>query len=54
MHHATAARLDVSIKCVNDMVKLKRETGSLVPKRQGNPGIDKLQHCATTGWMRPG
>src|SRR5210317_2023441 len=37
-HHSAAARFDVSIKFVNDMVKLKRETGSLAPKRQGNPG----------------
>jgi len=41
-HHSAAARFDVSIKFVNDMVKLKRATGSLAPKRQGNPGIGKL------------
>ena len=41
-HHSVAARFDVSVRFVNDMVKLKRETGSLVPKRQGNPGVDKL------------
>ena len=41
-HTATAGQLRVSIKFVNDMVKLKRETGSLSPKRQGNPGIGKL------------
>ena len=41
-HHSAAARFDVSVKFVNDMVKLKRETGSLAPKRQGNPGIGKL------------
>lgn len=35
-------RFDVSVKFVNDMVKLKRETGALHPKRQGNPGIGKL------------
>lgn len=34
-HHSAAARFDVT-------VKLKRETGSLAPKRQGNPGIGKL------------
>lgn len=41
-HHSAAARFDVSVKFVNDMVKLKGETGSLAPKRQGNPGIGKL------------
>lgn len=41
-HHSAAARFDVSVKFVNDMVKLKRETGSLAPKRQGNRGIGKL------------
>ena len=40
--HSAAARFDVSVKFVNDMVKLIRETGSLAPKRQGNPGIGKL------------
>ena len=41
-HHSAARRFDVSVKFVNEMVKLKRETGSLAPKRQGNPGIGKL------------
>ncbi len=41
-HRSAAARFDVSVKFVNDMVKLKRETGSLAPKRQGNPGFGKL------------
>lgn len=41
-HHSAADRFDVSVKFVNDMVKLKRETGSLAPKRQGNPGVGKL------------
>lgn len=41
-HHSAAARFHVSVKFVNDMVRLKRETGSLAPKRQGNPGIGKL------------
>ena len=49
-HHSAAARFDVSIKFVNDMVKLKRETGSLAPKRQGNPGIGKLTPHAE--WVR--
>lgn len=37
-HTLTARRLCVSIKFVNDMVRLKRETGSLSAKLQGNPG----------------
>src|SRR5690606_34098815 len=37
-HRSTAAHFRVSVRFVNDMVKLKRETGSLAPKRQGNPG----------------
>ena len=35
---ATAAHFRVSIKFVNDMVKRKRETGSLEPKPQGCRG----------------
>ena len=31
--HLAAARFDVLVKFVNDMVKLKRETGSLAPIR---------------------
>lgn len=49
-HRSAAARFDVSIKFVNDMVKLKRETGSLEPKPQGNPGIGKLTPHAA--WVR--
>ncbi len=41
-HHSAAARFGVSVKFVNDMVKLNRETGALAPNRQGNPGIGKL------------
>ena len=41
-HTQTARRLCVSIKFVNDMVRLKRETGALEPKPQGNPGYGKL------------
>lgn len=42
-HTATAQRFKVSIKFVNDMVKLQRETGSLAAKRQGRPpGRGKL------------
>jgi transposase len=37
-HRAAAAQFRVSIKFVNDMVLLKRATGSLVAKPQGNGG----------------
>lgn len=37
-HRAAATRFRVSIKFVNDMVLLKRRTGSLDPKPQGNGG----------------
>ena len=36
MHRAAAAQFRVSIKFVNDMVILKRTTGSLAAKEQGN------------------
>lgn len=48
-HTEAARRLCVSIKFVNDMVRLKRETGSLVPKPQGNPGRGKL--TGVKGWV---
>jgi transposase len=37
-HRSTVARFRVSVKFVNDMVILKRETGGLQPRRQGNGG----------------
>jgi transposase len=37
-HRSTAARFKVSVKFVNDMVKLKAATGGLAPKAQGNGG----------------
>lgn len=37
-HRAAAARFRVSVKFVNDMVILKREIGSLEPRRQGHDG----------------
>ena len=49
-HRSAAARFDVSVKFVNDMVKLKQETGSLAPKRQGKPGIGKL--TPHESWVR--
>lgn len=43
-HRAAAAHFRVSVKFVNDMVKLKRETGSLVAKPLGNfRGHGKLE-----------
>jgi len=49
-HRATAARFRASIKFVNDMVKLKRETGSLDPKPRGRRGHGKL--VGATDWVR--
>jgi transposase len=37
-HRLTAARFRVSVKFVNDMIILKRETGGLAPRAQGNGG----------------
>ena len=37
-HRSAAARFRVSVKFVNDMVKLKQATGGLDPKPQGNGG----------------
>jgi len=49
-HRAAAARFGVSIRFVNDMVLLKRRTGSLDPKPQGNGGgHGKLAGVA--GWI---
>lgn len=43
-HRATAKHFQVSIKFVNDMVKLKRETGSLIGKGYpGKKGQGKLE-----------
>jgi len=49
-HRAAAAHFRVSTKFVNDMVILKRATGSLAPKRQGNPGRGKLS--ALSDWVQ--
>jgi len=49
-HRAAAARFRVSVKFVNDMVILKRETGSLEPKTQGHGGGNsKLMRVR--GWI---
>lgn len=49
-HTSAAARYAVSVKFVNDMVKLKRETGSLAAKPQGKPEGGKLTSHAD--WVR--
>jgi transposase len=44
---STAARFRVSVKFVNDMVKLMKETGGLVPKTQGvdfHPKLSRFFH----------
>ena len=49
-HRAAASQFRVSIKFVNDMVLLKRQTGSLEAKPQGNGGgHGKL--AGVVGWI---
>lgn len=49
-HRSTAAHFRVSPRFVNDMVILRRETGSLVPKAQGHGGkVGKLRNHK--GWV---
>jgi len=47
---SAAEHFRVSPRFVNNMMILKRETGSLSPKRQGNPGIGKLSNHEE--WVR--
>ena len=50
-HREAARHFRVSPKFVNDMIKLRRETGALLPKRQGNLGrTGKLN--GLNGWVR--
>lgn len=49
-HREAARHFRVSPKFVNDMVRLKRETGDLAPKRQGSRGRGKLTGVAD--WVR--
>lgn len=50
-HRAAARHFRVSPKFVNDMIKLRRETGRLEPKPQGNLGrTGKLR--GLEGWVR--
>ena len=49
-HRQAARYFRVSPKFVNDLVKLRRETGCLTPRRQGNGGgHGKL--VDVTGWL---
>ena len=49
-HRAVARRFMVSVRFVNNMVILKRKTGCLAPKRQGNLGWGKL--TGHEDWVR--
>ena len=50
-HRQAARHFRVSPKFVNDLVKLRRETGCLTPRRQGNGGgHGKL--VDVTGWLK--
>ncbi len=50
-HREAARHFRVSPKFVNDMIKLRRETGGLEPKRQGNLGrVGKLKGLEE--WLR--
>lgn len=49
-HREAARHFRVSPRFVNDMIKLRRETGGLAAKKQGNPGRGKL--TAVAPWVR--
>jgi transposase len=49
-HREAARHFRVSPRFVNDLIKLRRETGSLSARRQGNPGRGKLTDVAD--WVR--
>lgn len=49
-HREAARHFRVSPRFVNDMIILRRETGGLDPKKQGNPGRGKLAGVAP--WVR--
>ncbi|MFV0303025.1 MAG: hypothetical protein ACK5IP_19520, partial [Paracoccus sp. (in: a-proteobacteria)] len=49
-HREAARHFRVSPKFVNELIKLRRETGSLKPRQQGNGGgHGKL--AGVTGWI---
>ena len=49
-HREAARHFFVSPKFVNDLVILKRETGTLAPRPQGNRVVGKLAPC--NDWLR--
>lgn len=49
-HREAARHFRVSPRFVNDMIKLRRDSGDLAAKRQGNPGRGKLTDVAP--WVR--
>jgi len=49
-HQETARVFSVSVSFVNNMIKLRHTTGSLAPKKQGNPSKGKLSPYE--GWVR--
>lgn len=49
-HREAARHFRVSPRFINDIIILRRETGGLDPKRQGNPGRGKLAEVAP--WVR--
>jgi len=49
-HREAARHFRVSPRFVNDMVILKRDTGGLAPKAQGNHAEGKLARYG--GWLR--
>lgn len=50
-HRAAAAQFRTSVSFVNDMVKLKRQTGSVTPKDQGHGG-KPAKVSQFEGWAR--
>lgn len=49
-HREAARRFRVSPRFVNELIKLRRETGGLGPRPMGNPGRGKLNDVAD--WVR--
>lgn len=49
-HQETARVFKVSVSFVNNMIKLRRETGSLAARKQGNPSKGKL--WPYNNWVR--
>lgn len=49
-HRETARVFSVSVSFVNNMIKLKKQTNSLSPKKQGNGGKGKLRPYES--WVR--